>query len=471
MSKKFFYTLALIFIFACISSDSIGRNNKFLMIYRNDSLFNQIPSTKSEITGSYLHRHNCDLLNIESHDTSVSIPITAIDSCVLRSNSVPTMHLDFPDDPTVSQLSEKETWVNAYVKIDGHGICEDTGRTYLMVKGRGNSTWNEPKKPMRLKFDSKKSICGFKKAKNYVLLANYLDPTHVKNVIALWLAQRLNIPFSNHFIPVNVIINGNHQGLYLLTEKIGINGASVDIDDYKGILFELSSEFDEPYKFRSAIYDLPVMVKDPDFSELYRPDSEDMTPDERLKLWQDDFNNAEKAVSLNQGFEYFDLNSAVDYVMVMKFTNNSDNGSPKSFYIWKPELGKETKYILGPLWDFDSSFNTPRYNDGTVNYDSWNSPFWHNKLLAKMVNTPEFKSLYNSRLQEFCDIIIPELFSFIDNYSYFIEPSALEDGNIWPENVDRGWMYRLSSNNFRNEIILLKDWLQLRKEYILSHPY
>ena len=29
------------------------------------------------------------------------------------------------------------------------------------------------------------------------------------------------------------------------------------------MLFELSTEFDEPYQFRSAVYDLPVMVKDP----------------------------------------------------------------------------------------------------------------------------------------------------------------------------------------------------------------
>ena len=43
----------------------------------------------------------------------------------------------------------------------------------------------------------------------------------------------------------------------MLTEKIGINGASVDIDETTGILFELDTNYDEEFKFYSKRFGLP----------------------------------------------------------------------------------------------------------------------------------------------------------------------------------------------------------------------
>ena len=102
---------------------------------------------------------------------------------------------------------------------------------------------------------------GFGKMKNYVFLANYYDGTAVKNELALWLGRRIGVRFPNHTLPCELWFNGRYKGLYQITEKIGISGASVDIDEETGMLFELSTEFDEPYQFRSAVYDLPVMVR------------------------------------------------------------------------------------------------------------------------------------------------------------------------------------------------------------------
>lgn len=461
--------LVISVICALCPSVSKGEDALPLMIYRNDGLFHQLPADSCKVTCTHTAGDSPKAIWAYG-DTTLSVPLECVDSCVFRPNQVPVFNIDFPEYPDICQLWEKDLYLDASLSIRGNGLTEDSDAKELQIKGRGNSTWQAPKKPMRLKFGSKTSLCGFKKAKNYVLLADYLDATHLKNAVGHWLARRLGIQYSHHTMPVDVTVNGHPQGLYLLSEKVGINGASVDIDETKGVLLELSSEFDEPYKFRSPVFDLPVMIKDPDFDELYADNPDGPTPEERLKLWQEDFNAAEKAANETRGFKYFDLNSAVNYVLLMRLTNNNDNGSPKSFYMWKESLGTDFKYVLGPAWDFDSSFNTPRLSDGEIVHDAPDNPLWHNRLLAKLVNHLEFRTAYSRRVKEFCNDIAPELYAFIDEYAALIEPSALTDGNIWPEEEDWRWMYRLSAKDFRSEVQDFKEWIRSRVEYIRTSP-
>lgn len=58
-----------------------------------------------------------------------------------------------------------------------------------------------------------------KKAKSFALIANYIDCSLMRNTVALWLANYLEMPFANHCIPVKVYFNGICKGQYMLTEK------------------------------------------------------------------------------------------------------------------------------------------------------------------------------------------------------------------------------------------------------------
>ena len=58
------------------------------------------------------------------------------------------------EDPSITEIPSKDYYLNATLTVDGKGIYENyTGKTE--VKGRGNSTWGDPKKPYRLKLDNK----------------------------------------------------------------------------------------------------------------------------------------------------------------------------------------------------------------------------------------------------------------------------------------------------------------------------
>ncbi len=443
-----------------------------IYMYRNDRNFNQIPS---DGTATLVH-------STEGGDTVVAVgdmqvPIDAIDSVTVRSVDVPVLNFAFPDYPDASWVTEKETYIRAGLDIDGAGYTESATGLQLNVKGRGNSTWLFPKKPMRLKFDKKTSICGFDKAKSYVLLADYVDQTLMHNATALWVAQKLGVSSAVDFMPCQVTVNGKYAGMYLLTDKVGINKASVDIDESTGVLLEMSVEYDEPYKFRSAIHRLPVMIKDPDFDELAEDYPDGPTPAERLAAWEADFNVAEAvAEAVGDAFEsgtglapgqedvdkYFDMESAVNYILLYNFARNSEIGFPKSCYLYKEATGGDYKYKFGPAWDFDVAFNILAYNGNPVaTENATDRTVWLNSLLYCISCSPKFLPMYRERFEYFKSTVYPELLEWIDTYSSFIEPGARLDGLRWPEIYDGKNFILKPRSSFDNVINVaeLKDWI------------
>lgn len=458
-------TIKGILLAAAMCMGAAASYAQYFMVYRNDGDFH----FRSLADGEYrmTHRVGDDgEIWVDAGDFSTSL--ADIDSCTIRMTDVPTLSFVFPDYPDAEQVWDKDSYVSATLTIDGGGITEDVQGLKLQVKGRGNSTFAMPKKPMRLKFDKKTSICGFKKAKNYVLLANYLDMSMMHNALSLWVAREMGLPYTNHTMPCKVDINGKFVGAFLLTEKVGINGTSVDIDEEKGILFELSSEFDEVYKFRSATYDLPVMVKDPDFDELYASDSQGFTPPMRLEMWRDDFENALLKVRDGKGFECFDLDAFVDYMLITNFACNDDTGFPKSVYLWKECRGDDAKYVMGPLWDHDVAYNFLFPDDSERGYTekSADARLWLNPLFGDLAECQEFKTAYAERFAYFRDEVVPRMWEFIDQYAYMIEPSAKLDGIRWPYEISADWYYRMSSFATGYSLWKLKLWIERRLEFM-----
>lgn len=433
----------------------IFRNNQNFNTFRLDSL-SQVVHTASE-SGWLL-----DILKDE--DRLASIPLECIDSVQFRPSDIPTIYYDLVDYPDAKNLWDKELYMKTFMRIDGNGYCEDMSGLELNIKGRGNSTWYPRKKPIRLKFDKKTQLFDFTKAKSYVLLANYFDFTLCRNALAFYIARRLDFPYANSTVPCNVVLNGNDLGTYLLTEKIGINKASVDIDEENGILFELSDEYDEKYKFHSACYGLPVMVKDPDFDELTESNPE-ITPEERFRIWKEDFEEAERAVASGNGWDYFDLDNFVDYYLLNNLCSNHEIGIPKSEYMYKTETGTGVKYRHGPVWDFDIAFTVLKSmeDDGLANV---RNPLRLNKLDLTLTQTAPFREKYKLRLNQFINEIYPDLEKWLDDYASLIRPAAKRDGLLYTESYHNGWCYRISCYDAEFHLEILKEYLRERIEFM-----
>ena len=228
------------------------------------------------------------------------------------------------------------------------------------MRGRGNSTWHYPKKPYAFKLDSKAEILGMPKHKRWVLLANWMDRTLLRNRISFAIAMKTGLAWTPHGEFVEVFLNGEFLGNYYLCEHIKIDKNRVNIDELEdddvdsGYIFELDSYFDEDYKFRSQYYNMPYMFKDPD-----------EVNEDQFAFMQDYVNNMEASLYINSRFadreytEYLNVDSFIDWWLVHEITGNAEPKHPKSSYMHRNTGGKLT---MGPVWDFDWETFKPHKN-------------------------------------------------------------------------------------------------------------
>lgn len=228
----------------------------------------------------------------------------------------------------------------------------------ISIKGRGNSTFLYPKKPYAIKLSKKAEILGMKEHKSWVLLANWMDRTLMRNDVAFQIAKQTGLDWTPNGKFVEVIMNGTHIGNYYLCEQIKVNKNRVNIKEMKatdlsgdaitgGYLMELDTYYDEVNKFRPTISNLPYMFKEPD-EEVLQPAQleyfQNYINEMEEKLYADDW------LSNREYADYMDLASFVDWWFVYELSMNAEPCQPKSSYMHKDRLGK---LKAGPVWDFD----------------------------------------------------------------------------------------------------------------------
>ena len=106
-----------------------------------------------------------------------------------RETELHSVYINTENSQNVTSLVD---YVKCNIVTDEH---EDGLEAQIRV--RGNSTAIFPKKPYRIKLDKKTSLFGYKKSKNYVLLADYLDGSKMHNYSALMFSKLLSITKCN----------------------------------------------------------------------------------------------------------------------------------------------------------------------------------------------------------------------------------------------------------------------------------
>ena len=353
-------------------------------------------------------------------------------------------------DPSIAEIPSKDYYLEGTLAVNGRGGYEDyTGKTE--IKGRGNSTWGYPKKPYRLKLNKKAEICGLGKAKNYVLLANHLDPTLMLNSVAFKIGRLLELPFTNHAIPVDVVLNGIYKGSYLLTEQIEVKENRVDLDENNSVMWELDSYWDDEPKFKSTAFNLPVMVKDPDLTT------------EQFEYWKKDFNAfttqfAKEPLQGNSYVDMIDIESVAKFLITFNLVHNMEINHPKSVFLHKEGNGK---YVMGPIWDFDWAYD---YEGTSNHFGRYNTPLFSSSMngvgtafFQRFLQDSRVKAIYKRTWQDFKNNKLDALLQYVDDYAVMLKPSVERNSELWE-----------NTRSFDTKVKELKTWLRNRADYIDS---
>ena len=291
-------------------------------------------------------------------------------------------------------VARRDTWYDgATMRIelpDGTVDYEGT----LSLKGRGNGTWDFPKKPYALKLDEKAKILGMHKQKRWILLANYKDRTLLRNDVCLWLSRQSNLPYTVSGEYVELVWNGKHMGNYYLCEQIRIDNHRIDIkspnleEPEKGGYFMRIDAFlgyndpkwadkGQDLGFWSTRYNLPFIFKDPDEDENGNMLS---TSSAAYTYMYNYIRDMETAISkagtdnTHEWMNYLDPYTTADFALIQEMAMNHDayntwpKNGPKSTYMYKDSAGL---MCFGPVWDFDYHTLT-LYGDYEHTNSSWN---------------------------------------------------------------------------------------------------
>lgn len=478
MLRKF-----LAYIMVAMAPALAGADEPWLHIYYPDGnkyqgfdMNDVLDITFDETTGTMF---------INSADGEAKAYAKAMDHFEIGPN-VAAIYID-TDIQGFSEIPSKEEYLDATITFKGRGLQPDFVER-VKIRGRGNSTWGMPKKPYRLKFEAKQRMLLPKKAKNFVLLANYIDPSMLRNVAALKFGEVIGMPWINHTEPVDVYFNNIYKGSYTLTEKVGFNNGSVNLkaaDEPNSIMLELDTYepadddiyFESPYfKWNNETFYFPVKVKDPDAPA--DPDE----ADKWLEEWKEDFNSFVNIVNSGDETEIFktcDLESLVRYIMVFDLSCNQELDHPKSVYVYKTKGGK---WNFGPCWDFDWAFGYRPTYEKIVSYQGWwpqYAPSYENPLIGyknnysskplqdgsgsiffyRLCSTEAFQDRFDEVWNDFYRNRLNEFWDAFDDYAERLRPSANFQGSV-------NSLFQKYDDNVEE----LREWLENRIEFINSDP-
>ena len=364
----------------------------------------------------------------------------------------------------------KEEWIEGCTfQLDGAGVWPDIEKVEdCEVRGRGNSSWTwdyRSKNPFRIKLPKKNKQSPFNltKDRQWVFIANKQSGSMTSNSIAQKIAAMVDAEALCHMIPVDVYINGHYRGSYCFTEKIGIADNSVAIDEATGCLLELDDYFDETFRFKDPTYDLPVNVKDPDFSE---EDDERVVTFEAI---QNSFNSV--TATLQAGGDIankIDMESWAKFWLVNDLVRNVETHHPKSCYLFNENPVEGEKWKFGPAWDFDWAFGYEETKDYFIygaDGDLFSAVYYQNKpgyqFYDAIRNSSAGKRAYYKEWVNFmAEGRLQELLEYVDDYTEFAMPSILHNNDAE--------VMELNKHDYNQVAKRSKEWLTTRANYIFN---
>ena len=331
----------------------------------------------------------------------------------------------YVETPNGVAITSKEVWTEECIIRIEDELGEEVMNTTTNFRGRGNSTWSYPKKPYAIKLDSKAEVLGMPKHKRWVLLANWMDRTLMRNAVAFEMARQI-MDWAPRGEFVEFYLNGSHQGNYYLCEQIKIDKNRVNITEFEdgsatgedgGYLLEFDTNYQaEINYFMSQVYGYPVTIKDPDeeiiteWTHPYFTYIDNYIGDVENALVDNDFETV---------FSKIDYSTYIDYLLIHEVTSNEEPNHPKSCYMYKDAGGK---LCAGPIWDFDWGTFDPNKTGLLLTNSLW---------YGQLMNSAEFRTAIKARWAEIKPIF-ENIDTFIDEQADLIRESEAVNHEMWP---------------------------------------
>ncbi len=394
----------------------------------------------------------------EINFTSSNLPIFVIDT---ENNQ------EIPDEPKIT--------ANLGIIYNGPGQRNQLSdppnhyNGYIGIELRGNSTQKRPKKPYGFETRDAQgenlnvSLLGMPEENDWVLRASYFDHTFIRNPLAGHMSRSAG-RWASRCSLVEVVLNGEYQGIYIFMEKLKRDRNRLDIARLE------SHEITEPDISGGYTYEVTGFENNLGESRYLKyPKFYEAAPQQiaYIKQFDDNFRNVMKSdFFMDEVLGYnawIDVESFVDELIVQEAIRNSDA------YGWSGYFHKdrEGKICAGPVWDFDQSAGNSSYPDDGVIY-GWmfnhehtsNTPFFWPKLWEDPVFKYKVRQKWEKLRQG--SFRTDRLIAYIDSIAVLLSEAQQREFEKWPVLGEYIWRETTGfeqRDTYEKEVAYLKYFL------------
>lgn len=319
----------------------------------------------------------------------------------------------------------------------------------MTFKIRGNtSAYYSPKKSFKIKLEKKNDLmargdsCYYDK--NWVLL-------RTGDCLYTLLGNKVNelvgMPWTPAMMFVNVIVNDDYRGIYMLTEQVKRNAdCRLNVDKQTGFILERDAYWwDEQVYFKTELYQKEFTFK--------YPDADDVT-DEQITFISDYLNRFENSLENGTYGDYIDLQTWASWMIAHDILGTWDCAG-SNMYLIKYDDTPGQRLQLATMWDFDSILNTP---------GDWSrfhtNPYFYFPYLFNNQNL-SFNEAYTTRYHELAPTIFNDLTAFLDTFEHSSTAQALTAS--YPYEYAR-WKY--DDGSLQDKLAELREWLVQREAWL-----
>ena len=356
-----------------------------------------------------------------------------------------------------SEITSKEEYIEGSLTFIGKYYKNPYFKKDIKIRGRGNYTWKQPKKPYQIQFEEKTSFFDMPKDKKWIFLANYADKTMSRTRLAFELGYMSSLDWTprSHFS--EVILNGEYIGTYQISEKVEEDDHRINIGN-NGYLLEVEQL--DKMKSDDIYFSTPRNI-------CFSIKSPDIIPNSSEFNYIKSYISEVESILYAQNYDgerlrtLIDMDSFVEFYLINEISKNNDAAFWASTYL---TLKPGEKLKMGPIWDFDVAFGNININD------NWLTSGWHMNIHGRwiamlfrddvFINKVKEKFIYYYDNKE-------RILNLSDTLSKRLKKSRIENDKVWKT---LGYyffpQYAYDFNSFEEEQEYLNNWIDERYEWL-----
>ncbi|MCQ2603531.1 MAG: CotH kinase family protein [Spirochaetia bacterium] len=381
-------------------------------------------------------------------------------------DALPVLNINTVDnvEPTAEYTKEKtKAWtVENKIKVPGQvkilkaeRVLYDSGeyakkQSGMKIRIRGNSSAYGSKKPYKIKLEKDADLLecitgkstGYK-SKEWSLL---WDANTLNTVTAFHIASKFDFDWIPKWTFVNVVMNNEYRGIYLLIEAVEAGTENKILVDKSGFCVEnlWRSQFEDKKKFRSSNY----------YSFKY-PEDKDLD-DERISAVKREIDEMKNSIKQGTYDDILDVDSFTSFYLFHNIVGTKDRyGTNK--YLVKYDNTENSKIKIATVWDFDSTFNYITQT-GEIKTNFYENDFINSK-------NPAFQKIYNEKMSLMTESVQNDVQDFFHSFDKAlideINQSRKYDSVRWSKNY----------NTVQEDMNYISYWLAVRTDWLRSEVF